>query len=149
MAYSTINDIRAQLDEESLIQLTDDDGAGAVDEARVTRAIADADVEIDGLIGGRYTVPLASPPGLIRKFSVAIAARNLYGRRATVPESRQKDYDNAVRLLEKVGEGKLTLGIDPEPSGGEQEIQTARTADDRTFSTGKTSTGETGSLDNY
>ena len=53
MAYCTQNDILMQLDETTLIELTDDAGAGEIDEDVVTRAIADADEEIEAEIAMR------------------------------------------------------------------------------------------------
>ena len=142
-------DILDRLDEEILIQLTDDEGTGTVNEARVNKAITQADGEIDSYLSGRYTVPLATPPAIVNKLSVDIAIWNLYTRRDKVDEARQKTYDAAVKLLTAISAGKATLGVDPEPSGGEQQIKTSREKSDRTFTIGKKSTGESGSLDNY
>lgn len=149
MAYCTINDIKDQIDEEILIQLTDDENAGSVNETRVTAAITAADGEIDSYLSRRYTVPLASTPEVIKKVSVDIAIWNLYSRREKMEEVRKSRYDSAVKLLMAMSEGKATLGVDPEPSGGEQQIKASRDETDRTFTIGKKSTGEPGTLDNY
>jgi len=115
MAYSTKPDILNQIDEAKLIQLTDDERMGAVNDSRVARAIADADEEIDGYVGSRHPVPLAPVPAIIRKFSVDIAIYNLYRRRDQVPETRGKAYENAISFLKQVALGKISLGAsDPE-----------------------------------
>ncbi len=115
MAYCTLDDVKEQIDEVRLIQLTDDEGFGTVNEGRVARAIADADEEINGYAGSRRTVPLDPVPAVIRKYSVDIAVYNLYGRRDRVPDSRAERYRNAVRFLEQVAMGKISLGEnDPE-----------------------------------
>lgn len=115
MAYSTQTDILDQLDEVRLIQLTDDANTSAVDEARVTKAIADADEEIDGYVGSRHHVPLDPVPAIIRKFSVDLAIHNLYARRDKTNETREARYKNAIAFLEKVALGKISLGAnDPE-----------------------------------
>ena len=116
MAYSTIDDIKNQLDEVRLIQLTDDENTGAVVEERVTRAIADADEEIDGYVGARHAVPLATVPSIIRKLSVDIAINNLYARREKSSEIRETRYKNAIRFLKQVALGKISLGAD-DPEG--------------------------------
>jgi len=127
MAYCTQNDILHQLDEDSLIQLTDDEGTGAVDQDVLNRAIADADATIDAYCQGRYSIPLSSVPGMIRQISVDIAIYNLYSRRGDViPDIRRDRYNNAIRFLEKVAEGKIQLGASspaPESTGNSVEIE--------------------------
>jgi len=110
MAYSVQDDILDQLDEDALIQLTDPDGV-AIDDDKVTRAIADADATIDAYCQGRYTVPLSPVPAKIRQISVDIAIYNLYSRRDdTAPDIRIERHKEAIRFLEKVSEGKINLG---------------------------------------
>ena len=126
MAYSTKSDILEQLDEAILIQLTDDDGIGAVDDAKVTRAIADADATIDAYCQGRYSIPLDPVPGKMRQVSVDLAVYNLYSRRGdAAPETRKDRHKEAIRFLEKVSEGKISLGAStpsPETTGNSVEI---------------------------
>ena len=95
--------------ETELIQLTDDDDAGVVDESVVTKAIADADAEIDGYCGQRYTVPFTTVPAMIRKLSVDIAVYNLFSRRQGAPEGRKTRYDAAIKFLERVADGKAVV----------------------------------------
>ncbi|NPU85551.1 MAG: DUF1320 domain-containing protein [Syntrophaceae bacterium] len=151
MAYCTQNDLIEQISEAELIQLTDDAGADTVDTSAVARAIADADAEIDGYCGARYTVPFSPAPVMIRKISVDLAIYNLFSRRSAVkiPEERQKRYDNAVRFLRDVSRGLISLGADApaEPDSGLPRASTNR--DDRIFTTGRPSAGKTGSLDHY
>lgn len=127
MAYSTLDDLKEALDETTLIQLTDDAGAASVDTSVTTRAIADADEEIDGYIGTRVALPLATVPGIIRKLSVDIALYNLFSRRHdSIPEIRKERYDNAVKFLTQVANGKISLGLnDPDPpaSGGDVDYE--------------------------
>jgi len=66
MAYSAKVDILEQLDEDILIQLTDDANAGVADDDAVTRAIADADSEIDSYCGTRYAIPFSTVPPRVR-----------------------------------------------------------------------------------
>jgi phage gp36-like protein len=117
MPYSTLSDVQDQLSEAELIGLTDDAGAGAVDADVVARAIADADEEIDGYVGSRVKVPLSPVPGIVRKVSVDTAIYNLYARRHnSIPEIREKRYDNAMKFLAKVATGTISLGAD-DPEG--------------------------------
>ena len=149
MGYCVQADLEAAISAETVAQLADDDADGVADEAVVARAIADADAEINSYLSARYTVPLSPVPALAKKLSIEISVWNLYGHRRLVDELSKQRYDAAVALLKLVAKGDATIGVDPEPSGGEQSIQTGRTADDRTFTIGKKSTSETGNLDNY
>ncbi len=149
MAYSAQADILEQISEAQLIQLTDDANAGAVDDSVCSRAIADADAEIDSYCGSRYTVPFDTVLPIIRKMSVDIAIYNLYARRKGAPEDRLARYNNAVRFLRDVARGLTSLGADApaEPVDGLPQATTVKT--DRVFTTGRASDGSSGSLDNY
>lgn len=118
MAYCTKDDILTQLDETTLVQLTDDYYTGSVEADFVTRAIADADSEIDSYVGARHTVPLNPVPTLIRKLSTDIAVHNLFARRSGGPPDHIADrYRGAISLLELIAKGTASLGAgDPDGS---------------------------------
>ena len=134
MAYSTLTDIKKLIPETAIIQLTDDENAGTVNQARVDEAIAQADAEIDSYCGGRYAVPFTTVPDIAKKISVDIAIYNLYSRKVEViPETRAERYKNAIRQLEAIATGKITIGESGEdvPEAGGVQIDT--TTDDRIF----------------
>jgi len=149
MSYCAKSDILEQLDEDVLIQLTDDDDVGAVDDDVVTRAIADADAEIDSYCGTRYDVPFSSVPVMIRKVSVDIAIYNLYARRKGAPEDRKERYDDAVSFLKGVSKGLATLGGDAPSTDDDSGPEVTTKKSDRIFSVGRDSDSSTGTLDNY
>lgn len=121
MAYSNLSDIEDQLSESELVELTDDAGEGVVDGSVVARAIADADAEIDAYAGNRTRVPFCPVPAIIRKTSVDLAVYNLYARRqGAIPEIREKIYENALKRLSLIREGKITLG--PDDPGGNPPV---------------------------
>jgi len=124
MAYSTKADILEQLDEVILVQLTDDTGSGFVDDEKVSRAIEDADALVDAHCQARYQVPLSPVPAIIRQVSVDLAIYNLYSRRGdTVPENRIERYKNAVRFLERVSAGQISLGASsPAPDSTTNDV---------------------------
>lgn len=116
MAYSNLSDITATTPEQTVINLTDDSGVGVVDQDKVSAAIADADAEIDSYCAARYTVAFDPVPAVIRKCSVDIAVYNIYSRYAEkVPETREARYKNAIKLLENIAKGVVTLGEVPAP----------------------------------
>lgn len=134
MPYSTLTDIKKLIPETAIIQLTDDEDTGSVNQARVDEAIAQADAEIDSYCGGRYTVPFTTVPDIVKKISVDIAIYNLYSRKVEViPETRAERYKNAIRQLGDIAKGIITIG-EPEadvPEAGGVQINT--TTDDRVF----------------
>lgn len=109
--YSTLDDIKAKLPEETLLQLTDDDSLGEIDQAKIDAAITEADSEIDGYCSTRYTVPFAVVPAVIKKVSVDLAIYHLYARRVEkMPEVREVNRNNAVGLLKDISRGMVKLG---------------------------------------
>ncbi len=113
--YCTKADILEQLDEDILVQLTDDNDTGSADDAVIQRAIDDAAAEIDAYCGMRYPVPFDPVPAIIRKVCVEMSICNLYARRQGVPEDRKARYDAAVRFLRDVARQVVTLGAqDPD-----------------------------------
>lgn len=134
MAYCAKTDILEQLDEDILIQLTDDEDTGLVDDTKVTRAIADADAEIDSYCGVRYPVPFSTVPGIIRKLSVEFSIYNLYARRKGVSDDRKDRYDNGIRFLRDVSKGVVSLGADDPDTPPSDANQPQITSSERIFS---------------
>jgi phage gp36-like protein len=133
MAYCAQDDILKQISLEDLIQLTDDAGAGIVDQGVLSQAISDADAEIDSYCAARYTVPFSTVPAIIIKMSVDIAIYNLYGRRRGAPEDREKRYKAVVSMLVNISKGVMTLGAS-EPTGDDDSGPEASTStSDRVF----------------
>lgn len=111
MSYCTQENILDRIDEAALIQLTDEAGEGEIDDDKVTAAIADADATIDAYCQGRYTLPLSPVPPKITQISVDIAVYNLYSHSdLEMPEVRKERNKEAVRFLEKVAAGTISLG---------------------------------------
>lgn len=116
MPYCTLDDIRANIPNEHIIQLTDDNGIQQVDIEKVDEAIAYADSLINGYLAGQYNVPLSPVPKLINKLSIDLAIFHLYSRRfdLEMPEGMMSRYKNCIRLLEQIQQGIVRLGIEIE-----------------------------------
>ena len=131
MAYCTAADIYKILPVAQVIRLTDDDATGAVDTDRLAEAIDAAAEEIDAWIGQRCKLPLTTSAPILGKLNADMAVYNLYGRYSEqIPETRADRYKAAVRVLEKIAEGKISLGVQPEPDppdagDGHAAIQTS------------------------
>ena len=138
-----------QIDDDILVQLTDDDDAGVIDSDIIVRAIADADAEIDSYCGTKYDVPFSTVPVMIRKMSVDIAIYNLYARRRGAPEDRKERYDDAISFLKDISKGIASLGGDGPSADDESGPEPTTVKSDRVFSRGRDSDSSTGTLDNY
>lgn len=138
--YCTIDDLRKQSSNEFLIRCTDDAGTDEIDQAIVDEKINDAQTEIDSYCRAQYPVPFQVVPGLIRKLTVDITLYNLVSRRGFAEDSPDvilvKRYRDAVKLLENLAKGIVTIGPvaagDPSP----QPQQATVVSSPRRFSRG-------------
>ncbi|MBI5056999.1 MAG: DUF1320 domain-containing protein [Nitrospirae bacterium] len=135
MPYCTLTDIKKLIPEITVIQLTDDEDTGAVVTTRVDEAIASADAEIDSYCGGKYSVPFSTVPDIVKKCSVDISIYNLYSRRVEeIPATRADRYKNAIRQLEGIAKGSISIGESTEPTAAaEGGVATNKTASDSVF----------------
>lgn len=110
MAYSTLAGLTASFGIEELLQLSDRDNIGAIDEAVVNKAIASADAEIDGyLSAGGYAVPLAPVQPLVVDLAEALVRYRLYKDHPTeVVNTRAKE---ARQILRKLALGEMSLVV--------------------------------------
>lgn len=130
VAYCEQTDLELRVDEE-LIEMWSGD-----DDDVVTQAIADADAEIDSLVGTRYAVPFASTPAFIKTISMDIAVYYLATRRGMAAERGGVDvlwvsrFRDAMRKLEEIRDGKRIIP-DETPSTSirttEEDVQPAIT----------------------
>lgn len=149
MSYCTQSDLLEQISESKLIQLTDDADIGSIDADVITRAIADADAEIDGYAAVRYDVPFSPVPVSIRKRSVDITIYNLYARRSGAPEDRRIRYNDAIRFLKDLSKGIVAIGSDGPVIDSDGGPEATPPKSDRIFTQGRSSDSSTGSMDNY
>jgi phage gp36-like protein len=131
--YAVQADMEARFGHNEIVQLTDRaiPPTGAVDAIVLDAALADATARIDGYLQGRFELPLANPPPVLTAYCCDIARYLLYDDRAT--DQVRKRFEDAIRLLEQVGMGKLSLGLDaggqPAPEGDSPKVNAA----DRVF----------------
>ena len=125
--YISRDDITAAISPIELVQLTNDEmsdyATAQTDWAVVDRAITYACELADGYLTGRYSLPLADPPSLLRQFCGDLARYWLHKRRlhgAEMPKGVQMAYDDATKMLGLVRDGKLHLGIRGQAEATEQ-----------------------------
>jgi len=137
MAYASLTELLQRLDERTVILLTDDAMAAAVDTDAIDRAFADADTEIDSYIGGRYAVPVMPVPTLLQRLSLDLAIEGLYTRRPHVetPEAVTRAAKNARSLLANIAANKAIIpGLTELDTSGTTLAGASFEAEDRLFS---------------
>lgn len=146
MPYATQQHMVDRFGGQELIELTDRANLGVIDTAVLSRALDDADGEINGYLATRHTLPLSPIPTVITRLACDIARYFLYEDRAT--EAVRTRYKDAVKFLQGVSDGSITLGVDasnnaPTEPGGPQFDSAGRV-----FTRGRAD-GTDGSLDDY
>jgi phage gp36-like protein len=142
MPYCTLDDLKQNISEAELIQLTDDERLGAINEKRVNAIGVDVDDLIDGFLRGRYPLPLDPVPQIIRSIAKEMRIYKLFLRkkRQTITKEMTDNYNAQIKLLEKIQRGDITLGGETggsAPEGpGPGEYKTNKTAADRKFGKG-------------
>ena len=133
--YCDLDDLKNAVPEEVIIQLTDDDDTGSVDTDKTDSAMNDAAELIDGYLRGRYTLPLAPTPEIVKRLSVDISIYYLYQRRLdlTMPESLENRYKNSIKLLEQIMKGQVTFAQTGDDIAGSLNLKVNKTSDDRLF----------------
>lgn len=118
MVYCSLDDLKARVTEQTLIQLTDDDGLGVINPLKIDRAIDRAGQEIDAWCGSRYAVPFAPAPAILVALAAELAIYYLHGRtQDEISESWRDTYRNAQALLKAIADGKVNLGEAPAAQG--------------------------------
>ena len=133
--YLTREDLLAFMPGRAALELTCDDPYNMPEEpdmAIIDAALLSAQELIDGYLRGRYTLPLAETPTIVRDLARVISRYRLYERRpeSGMPETVAETWKNAVRTLEQIRAGRITLGLPqdatPVPEPGEHRMYAPR-----------------------
>jgi len=112
-AYVSVADVRQALGAGQLIKLSNDaPGADSPDEAVIDTAIETASQMVDGYLRARHTLPLNPIPTIVRELTRSLVCYALYARRMAsgVPETVKDQRDHAIKALEHIQSGRITLG---------------------------------------
>lgn len=110
-------DLLAQVPERTLIELTseemDFDSPATVNTRVVDSCIRYADELIDAHLRGRYILPLAEIPTVLRDIAITLVRYRLYARRpeGDLPDTVKDDHKEALRQLRELRDNRLTLGL--------------------------------------
>lgn len=113
MAYATVADLVAEFGEREVIELTDrfDPPLGIVDQAVAQGALDRAEAVADGYLAGRYALPLAAVPPVVKGIVLDLARHALYT--SAMPDVVQARYDAAMKSLKAIGDGLMALPLPP------------------------------------
>jgi len=111
MAYCTRDDMISRFSEREIIQLTDHEGLGLIDELVLSQSISDASAEIDGYLAA-YSLPLESPPTLLSRSCCDVARYYLYDDQMT--DQVERRYEAVIKYLSQIAKGNISLGLNPE-----------------------------------
>lgn len=123
MTYATRQDLIDRFGETELFQLTDrvNMPPTTVDDIVTGRALGDADAAIDGYVGKKYTLPLATVPPMLVKIASDLARYYLHGEAAGKDSIVTRNADAALSWLKDVSRGLIALddgGEPPAQAGG-------------------------------
>ena len=136
MFYCSAEDIEIQLGKEPLIQLTNDNcEQNTIDTVVCEEAILYSSTLIDGYLRGRYNLPLNTHFPLLRVVAMDLSIYRLYSRRimTEIPEVVCDAYKNAIKILENLQKGIITLETQDNQTLQNGEYRTNKTILDRLF----------------
>lgn len=117
MPYATPQDLIARLGEREAAAISDRSGTGVPDVAVLTKALADAEQEVNAYVGRRYFLPLttsaglaAAAPSFLVRITVDIARYRQTGTEIMETEAIRLRFKDALKALEQIANGLVSLG---------------------------------------
>lgn len=126
--YALVDDFVLRIGEQESIELTDREMVGVVDEDLLQVALADSSSQIDGYLGGRYKLPLATVPQNLVRICCDLARYHLTSKSSvTMTEEVENRYKFCLKELENISKGVVSLSLDEEAAaesaGAENTVQ--------------------------
>jgi len=109
-AYATVQDIIDRYGERTLWDLLNGEGE-TLDHTPVEQALADASEEVDASLRGRYALPLANVPAVVRRLAIDLALAMLPTEAAGDNDLVQERAKAARKMLDAVRKGDVDLGL--------------------------------------
>jgi len=111
-AYIIMATLVAEVPPQFITQALDDNGDGVADTGLFDQVVANAQAEVDGILGQRYTVPFQNPvPAVVVDATTKFVAEKLYSRRGLDGEKNpwSKKASDARTLLKQIAKGEIPL----------------------------------------
>ena len=117
MPYATPQDLIDRLGAREATALSDRFATGQPDLAVLAQALALAQDEVNGYVGRRYALPLATGtgalaavPSMLTRLSVDVARYRQTGTEIMETEAIRNRFKDAVKVLEQIADGRVSLG---------------------------------------
>ena len=107
MLYCSKQGLIDRYSEDELIQLTDRDSLGVINDDVIDRAIEDASTEMDAYLS-RFNYTVDTLPQLLKPLACDITRYRLYDEAPT--DHITNRYNAAIKLLKAINKGEVTLG---------------------------------------
>lgn len=107
MTYATLAGLVARYGEQEVLELTDREGAGAVDGSVVATALEAVDGIINGYLAARYAVPVTPVPVMLAGLAEDLAWHRLHGKSTT--DTVRQAAEQAMRTLRDLADGRAVL----------------------------------------
>ncbi|MDM7320237.1 MAG: DUF1320 family protein [Fervidobacterium sp.] len=105
MSYLTVSEFKERFGVQRVAEIVSDDNL-------IQTAIDDATAEIDSYLAVRYVLPLPIVPAVIKRLCADIAMYRLLTLRDMGEiEDVRKRYEDAVKLLQEIAKGNVSLGV--------------------------------------
>jgi len=110
MSYTSVDYLKATRPLDLLKRLTDDQLGQTIDDALIQKIIDEVDALMNSYLQYRYNVPLSPVPEIVQKYASDIVMHYLWLRWAH-DESMKAEYDEAIKWLQDIKDGNITLYV--------------------------------------
>lgn len=118
MGYATKEDIDELYGTDLLVRVADHNKDGTPDPSVIEMGLQTADDLCNAYLSALYSTPIDPVPGVVKKCAIDIAIYNMaHGRMQRTDEMRMR-YEDALKILGKISEGKIGIGQPPGGGGG-------------------------------
>lgn len=118
--YASVADMVARFGETEVLELTDQEHTGEINEAVAERALRDAAAEIDGYLAARYRLPVTDTPRLLSLLCTDIARYRL--QKGVSTDQARERYEDAVVKLRGIAKGEINLPLASPPPAAADPI---------------------------
>lgn len=132
--YAIDADLQAYFGSEQYLIAADRDGDSTADAGVVAAALIKASEEIDSYLCQRYTLPLATVPGVLLGICCDIAMYRLSINSTAMTEEKRTRYEDAIKWLRDVAKGVAGIGVLEEGSDSDDVATVTSTSEARLFS---------------
>jgi phage gp36-like protein len=124
--YATQARMVARFGEREIIALTDTEQPymDQINTNKLTQAMDMANSEVDGYLMSRYSVPVSAAPAFLIGLACDLARYHAAVGAARQTERDEVRYKAAIKSLENIAAGKLSIGVTP--AGGQPAAASAQ-----------------------